>query len=92
MATHKDIFVTSLLLLCSCSSPVDKIHDKVSEHKHKLPVISIVADSIDLFDDTIGIYSKGIGTAENWQGQKTGEGQVEVFAEVPPQGCVFYGR
>ena len=70
MATHKDIFVTSLLLLCSCSSPVDKIHDKVSEHKHKLPVISIVADSIDLFDDTIGIYSKGIGTAENWQGQK----------------------
>ena len=36
----------------------------------RLPVISIVADSLDLFDDTLGIYSKGIGTAENWQGSK----------------------
>ena len=49
---------------------MDQIHDKVSKHKHQLPVISIVADSLELFDDTLGIYSKGIGTAENWQGEK----------------------
>ncbi|MBJ04561.1 MAG: hypothetical protein CMP65_01490 [Flavobacteriales bacterium] len=37
---------------------------------HHLPVISIVADSWDLFDDSLGIYVKGIGTGENWQGEK----------------------
>ncbi len=70
MATHRYIFVASFFLLWSCSSPVEQIHNKVSQYKHQLPVISIVADSLDLFDETIGIYSKGIGAAENWQGQK----------------------
>ena len=70
MATHRYISAAFLFLLWACSSPVEQIHDKVSEYKHQLPVISIVADSLDLFDDTLGIYSKGIGTAENWQGQK----------------------
>ena len=70
MATLRNIFVTSLFLLGSCSSPVEQIHDKVSKYKHKIPIISIVADSLELFDDSIGIYSKGIGTAENWQGYK----------------------
>ena len=70
MAIHRYIFIASLFLLWSCSSSVDQIHDRVSDNNHHIPIISIVADSIDLFDDTLGIYSKGIGTAENWQGQR----------------------
>ena len=70
MATHRYISAAFLFLLWACSSPIEQFHDEVSEYKHRLPVISIVADSLDLFDDTLGIYSKGIGTAENWQGHK----------------------
>ena len=39
-------------------------------YMHTLPVISILADSVDLFDDSLGIYVKGIGNAENWQGER----------------------
>ena len=70
MAIHRSIFIVSLFFLCCCSNSADQIHDRVSKFKHELPVISVVADSLQLFDDTLGIYSKGIGTAVNWQGQK----------------------
>ena len=70
MATHRCAFISFLFLLWSCSSSVDQIHDKISDYKHQIPIISIVADSLDLFDDSLGIYYEGIGTAENWQGQK----------------------
>ena len=64
-----------LLLFCaniivSCSTPIDPVHKKVRLNKHQLPIISIIADSMELFDDTLGIYSKGVGVAENWQGIK----------------------
>lgn len=64
-----------LVLLCaivivSCSAPIDPVHKKVRSNKHQLPIISIIADSMELFDDTLGIYSKGVGVAENWQGIK----------------------
>ena len=45
-------------------------YKKVRLNKHQLPIISIIADSMELFDDTLGIYSKGVGVAENWQGIK----------------------
>jgi len=70
LAIHRCIFIFFLFLLWSCSSSVDQIHNKVSDNKHQIPIISIVADSLDLFDDTVGIYYQGIGTAENWQGQR----------------------
>ena len=77
MATHRYVFISFLFLLWSCSSSVDQIHDKISDNKHQIPIISIVADSLDLFDDTLGIYYKGIGIAENWQGQKANYFLVE---------------
>jgi len=60
-------FINTIL---SCSTPNDRIHEKVRTNKHQLPVISIIADSLELFDDTLGVYTKGIGVAKNWQGIK----------------------
>ena len=56
MATLRNIFDAYLFLLASCSSPVEQIHDKVSEYNNNIPIISIVADSLELFDDSLGIY------------------------------------
>ena len=70
MVTLKYISLICLCLLTACLSPTDRLHKQVASHQHELPVISIVTDSLELFGDTIGIYSRGIGLAENWQGQK----------------------
>ena len=67
---NKYLILLCINLIFSCSSPNDRIHEKVGKNKHQLPIISIIADSKELFGDTIGIYSKGIGMAENWQGIK----------------------
>ena len=68
--------IPSFITLCcvfffvACSNSIDPIHENVREKQHQLPIISIVADSMNLFDDTLGIYTVGIGLAENWQGIK----------------------
>ena len=72
----KMFFVVFLFIISSCNNY--SICKKTNFHKnyelelsdHHLPVISIIADSLDLFDDSLGIYVKGIGTGENWQGEK----------------------
>jgi len=43
-------------IILSCSTPNDRIHEKVRTNKHQLPVISIIADSLELFDDTVWNY------------------------------------
>lgn len=67
---NKYLILLCINLIFSCSTTNDRIHNKVGKNKHQLPIISIIADSKELFGDTIGIYSKGIGIAENWQGIK----------------------
>ena len=44
-------------IIVSCSTPIDPVHKKVRLNKHQLPIISIIADSMELFDDTLGIYN-----------------------------------
>ena len=67
---NKYLILLCINLIFSCTTPNDRIHENVRKNKHQLPIISIIADSNELFGDTIGIYSKGIGIAENWQGIK----------------------
>lgn len=59
-----------IFFVFSCSNKKSPIQNKIVSEGHKLPVISIKADSISLFDDSLGIYVKGIGSAQNWQGIK----------------------
>jgi hypothetical protein len=64
-------FIGLLLLCVSCTQQnADKIHDSVVLNSHDLAVLSIVADSIDLWGDSVGVYVKGVGNSSNWQGQK----------------------
>jgi len=67
---EKILVLLCAIIIVSCSTPIDPVHKKVRSNKHELPIISIIADSMELFDDTLGIYSKGVGVAENWQGIK----------------------
>ena len=70
LAIFKYLYFLGVCILFSCSNSKDFNYQKVVKNQHALPVFYINADSLDLFDDSLGIYVKGIGLAENWQGIK----------------------
>ena len=70
LAIFKYLYFLGVCILFSCSNSKDFNYQEVVKNQHALPVFYINADSLDLFDDSLGIYVKGIGLAENWQGIK----------------------
>lgn len=70
LVTPKYAIYLSFLFCAACTQQIDKVHQSVALRSHELPVLSIVADSFDLWDDSVGIYVKGVGSASNWQGEK----------------------
>ena len=53
---NKYLILLCINLIFSCSTPNDRIHNKVGKNKHQLPIISIIAVSKELFGNNIGIY------------------------------------
>ena len=70
LAIFKYLYFLGVCILFSCSNSKDFNYQEVVKNQHALPVFYINADSLDLFDDSLGIYVKGIILAENWQGIK----------------------
>ena len=64
------LYLLGFCILFSCSNSKDTNCQEEVNNQHALPIFNIHADSLDLFDDSLGIYVKGIGLAENWQGIK----------------------